>query len=66
MKLFRVSKMSNGNVQLPSMFMAREATATIVMSEMALSSINSPIARDVNGCASAGLNAVAVQKERNK
>jgi len=43
------------------MLIARAATAMTVMSEIVLSSISSNMAREVNGCAAAGLNAVAVQ-----
>jgi hypothetical protein len=52
--------------QLPTIFIARDATTTIVTSEIALSSIIRILARDVSGSTSVGLNAVAVEKPRNK
>lgn len=52
--------------QLPRMLMARAATVTSVRSETALSSIISSFARDVSGRVSVGLNAVAVEKARNR
>ena len=51
---------------MPSMFIARAATATVVTSEIVLSSIIKSLLRDVSGCTSVGLNAVAVQKARNR
>jgi hypothetical protein len=48
------------------MLIAREATTTIVTSEIVLSSIISILARDVRGRASVGLNAVAVENPRNR
>ena len=44
--------------------MAREATTTIVISEIVLSIIISNLARGVSGMASVVLNAVAVEKPR--
>jgi hypothetical protein len=51
---------------LPSMLIAREATAMIVTSEMMLSNIINSLARKVRGRASVGLNAVAVQTARKR
>jgi hypothetical protein len=47
--------------QLPRTLIARDITATIMISEMALSSIISIFARDVSGTTSVVLNAVAVE-----
>ncbi len=46
--------------------MAREAAMASVASEMQLSSITSSFARAVSGAASVALNAVAVEKARNR
>ena len=46
--------------------MAREATMASVASEMQLSSIIRSLARAVSGAASVALNAVAVEKARNR
>ena len=48
------------------MLIAREATTTIVTSEMELSSIISILALLVNGSTSVGLNAVEVLNPRDK
>ena len=50
----------------PRMLMAREAAMASVASEMQLSSITSSFARAVSGAASVALNAVAVEKARNR
>ena len=50
--------------QVPRMLIARDATATIVTSEIVLSSIISALARDVSGRTSVELNAVAVEYAR--
>ena len=52
--------------QLPRMLIARDMTATIVASEIVLSSIISILARDVSGMTSVVLNAVAVEYPRNR
>ena len=52
--------------QLPRVLIAREATMASVASEMQLSSIISNLARAVSGATSVVLNAVAVEKARNK
>ena len=48
------------------MLIARAATITSVTSETELSTIISIFARPVSGRTSVGLNAVAVQNDRNK
>ena len=50
--------------QEPRMLIARDATATVVTSEIVLSSIISILAREVSGNTSVGLNAVAVEYAR--
>ena len=52
--------------QLPRVLIAREATMASVASEMQLSSIISNLARAVSGMTSVVLNAVAVEKARNR
>ena len=52
--------------QLPITLIARAPTTTIVTSEMALSSIIVILARAVTGTTSVALNAVAVEKARNR
>jgi phosphotransferase system HPr-like phosphotransfer protein len=48
------------------MLIARDATATVVTREIALSSIMSILARDVSGNTSVELKAVAVEYARYK
>jgi hypothetical protein len=55
-----------GRAHPPRMLIAREATTTSVESEIELCSIISNFARAVSGKACVGLNAVAVEKPRNK
>ena len=52
--------------QLPSMLIARAATAMIVTNEITLSSIINNLAREVSGKSGVGLNPVAVSNARNK
>ena len=52
---------SHDLAQLPRILIAREATTTIVSSEIVLSSIISSLAREVSGATSVVLKAVAVE-----